>query len=106
MTAMPGCVSEPLGCGLIDTPGNAKAHGVPSLPSIISALYPPPAARKKPIGLEAVGRGSEAERCQLGGNDAALGRAAGVKRLGHRAEVLAQSAGLRGPEAQRASRRF
>jgi len=35
---MPGCVSEPLGCGLIDTPGEANVHGDPSLPSIASAL--------------------------------------------------------------------
>src|SRR5215467_1153920 len=48
MTLIPGCVSEPLGCGLIDTPGDAKVHGAPSLPSIVSALYPPPAARKNP----------------------------------------------------------
>ena len=38
ITAMPGCVSEPLGCGLIDTPGKANVHGSPSLPSIISGL--------------------------------------------------------------------
>jgi hypothetical protein len=38
ITAMPGCVSEPLGCGLIDTPGDEKVQGAPSLPSIISGL--------------------------------------------------------------------
>ena len=38
ITAMPGCVSEPRGCGLIETPGASKVHGLPSLPSIISGL--------------------------------------------------------------------
>ena len=31
---MAGCVSEPDGCGLIDTPGSANVHGAPSRPSI------------------------------------------------------------------------
>ena len=38
MTLMPGCVSDPLGCGLIDTPGDAKVHGLANLPWIISGL--------------------------------------------------------------------
>ena len=36
ITAMPGCVREPEGCGLMDTPGDSNVHGRPSLPSIIS----------------------------------------------------------------------
>ena len=34
ISVMPGCVSEPDGCGLIDTPGLAKVQGLPSLPAI------------------------------------------------------------------------
>ena len=37
ITPMPGWVSEPDGCGLIETPGNANVQGLPSLPSIARA---------------------------------------------------------------------
>ena len=95
MTAMPGCVSEPLGCGLIDTPGDANVHGLPSLPSIISAAVAAAGgAEEAAVGFEDVGRGGEAERRELGGDDAALRRATGVEGLRHRAEILAQPAGL------------
>ena len=38
ITAIPGCVSEPEGCGLIETPGKWNVQGSPSLPAIISGL--------------------------------------------------------------------
>ena len=63
-------------------------------------------AEEAAIGFQAVGRRSEAERRQLRRDDAAFGRASGMKRLGHGAEVLAQAAGLSGAQAQRAPRGF
>ena len=58
------------------------------------------------VRFQPSGRRGEAERRQLRGDDAAFGGATGVKRLGHRPEVLAQAAGLRGGDTQRAPRRF
>ena len=57
-------------------------------------------AKETAVGFESVRRGGEAERRELGGDHAALRRAAGVERLGHRAEVLAQARRLRGADAQ------
>ena len=31
ISVMPGCVSDPDGCGLMETPGSAKVQGDPSL---------------------------------------------------------------------------
>jgi hypothetical protein len=68
ITAIPGCVSEPDGCGLMEIPGEAKVHGAPSLPEIISGLNPPPRrAEEAAVGLEPGGRGGEAQRRHLRG---------------------------------------
>ena len=36
ISVMPGWVSEPEGCGLIETPGSTKVQGLPSLPTMAS----------------------------------------------------------------------
>ena len=63
-------------------------------------------AEKPAVGFETVQRRREPERRQLRRHDAAFGGASRMKRLGHRAEVFAQSGGLGGAEAQRAPRGF
>ena len=43
---MAGCVSEPDGCGLIETPGLSNVHGAPGVNA--DGSKPPPAALKNP----------------------------------------------------------
>ena len=62
-------------------------------------------AEEAALAFEAVRRRREAERRQLRSDDAALGCAPGVKRFRHRAEIFAQSSGLRRAETQCAPRR-
>ena len=63
-------------------------------------------AEKTAVGFEPYGRRGETERGQFRGDNAALCRPPGVKRLGHGAEVLAQAAGLACRQAQCAARGF
>ena len=44
ISPMAGCDSEPDGCGLIETPGEANVQGLPSRPTIAPGSKPPPAA--------------------------------------------------------------
>src|SRR3546814_18614766 len=44
ISVMPGWVSEPEGCGLMETPGCSKVQGAPSLPAMDFTSQPPPAA--------------------------------------------------------------
>jgi len=100
-------VSEPLGCGLIETPGKANVHGLPSLPSIARASNPPPAAfEETAAGFEDDRRRGETELGQFRGEDAAFACAACMKRLRHGAEILAQPRGLARGKPQRAPRAF
>ena len=63
-------------------------------------------AEKTTVGFESDGRRGETQRGELGGDNAALRRAAGVKWLGHGAEVLPQPAGLACAQAQGATGGF
>ena len=82
-----------------------RSTALPSLPSIISRLVAAAGrVEEAAAGFEDDGRRGPAERRELRRDDAALGGAPGVERLGHRAEVLAQPAGLAGADAERAPR--
>src|SRR2546423_2105689 len=70
------------------------------------AIAPTRGPKKSPVGLQSVRRCSKTERRHLGGDYAAFGGASRMKRLGHGAEVFAQSGGLRGAQAQCAARGF
>ena len=61
---------------------------------------------KSTLGLQSVRRCSKAKRRHLRRDYAAFGGASRMKRLGHGAEVFAQSGGLRGAQAQCAARGF
>ena len=63
-------------------------------------------AEEPAIGLQSVERCREPQCGQFGGHHTAFGGASGVKRLGHRAEVLAQPRGLRRTQAQGTTRGF
>ena len=75
MSPMPGCVSEPLGCGLIETPGNANVHGLPSLPCdrgrIVAAAG---RLEEAATGFEHDRRRGPAERRELRRDDTAIRR--------------------------------
>src|SRR5581483_10237634 len=86
ISVIPGCVSEPEGCGLIEAAAGRAEK----------------AARR----FENVGRGGPPERRELGRDYAAFGRASGMEGLGHGAEIFAQPGRLAGGDRQRAPRRF
>ena len=101
---MPGCVSEPLGCGLIDTPGKCKRPRLAQLAGDrIGAVAASCRTEEAAVGFECDRRCGEAERRDFGGDEPALRGAARMKRLGHRAEVLAQSGGLARADSERAA---
>ena len=105
MSPMPGCVSEPLGCGLIDTPGKRESPGIAEL--AFDRLRVVAAARRleeAAAGFEHDRRRGPAERGEIGRDDARFGGAPGMERLGHRPEVLAQSRRLARRDAERAAR--
>ncbi len=94
---MAGCVSDPEGAGLSETPGWSRLQGVAE-PAAHHCLVEAPsvgaaeAARRLQYVLGRGEPGSRELRCHY----TVLGRSPGVERLGHGSELLPQPAGHRG----------
>src|ERR1700687_2142163 len=87
-----GWPSDPQGYGFTDTPGLTMEKGLPSAGMRRATSAPPPIPREDPpLAVETIVTGREAARRQFRGRDAVFRRAPRVQRLGHRAEVHADS---------------
>ena len=86
-----GWLSEPEGYGLMETPGEASVQGLPSFSHDGVGIEAAAGGLEKcKRALENIRRGGPAERREIGGDGAVLGPVAGLERLGHRAEVVAE----------------
>ncbi len=98
---------RPAGMRLDRNPGKGEGPRIAELAvDHVGAVATARGPEEPPVGFEAGQRSRKSERRQLRRHHAAFGGASGMEGLGHGAEVLAQSGGLCGAQAQSAARGF